>query len=501
MAAAHTRPNILIIMSDQHSKHVLGAYGNELVRTPNLDRLAAQGMRFDNAYCAGPLCVPSRMSFMTARTPTRNRVWQNSHILSSAIPTWAHVLGAAGYRTSLIGRMHFVGPDQRHGFEERPIGEYWAGHPGVPVKGGPMWTRFSSASCGQSRPAAEIAGTGTTHYQWFDQQVAGATLDFLDRAAADADATGDTRPFAAVAGFVLPHCPFIAPKALFDYYYDKVDVPEVEEVQPASVRRCRDLRKILTPELSPERVRIARAAYFALCEFFDMQVGRILDRLEATGLAENTLVVYASDHGEMAGEHGCWWKSSYYEASVGVPLIARLPGLIPAGSTSSAICNLMDLGPTMAEAAGTGMCDVDGRSLWPVLQGISQADQPNETVSELVDCDAGDHPNLPSRMIRVGRWKLWKFSDPDDLPPVLFDLEADPGELNDLGRDPAHAGIRDELMARLYADWDPEHAGRVSEELNQDLRTISAWGREILPECKDTLAAPGPEIEDDVQLL
>jgi len=501
MPPANQNPNILVIMSDQHSMHLLGCYGNPLVRTPNLDRLAAEGMRFDNAYCPGPLCVPSRMSFMTSRTPTRNRVWQNGHILSSAIPTWAHVLGAAGYRTSLIGRMHFVGPDQRHGFEERPIGEYWSAHPGVPIKGGPMWTRFSQASCSQSRPAAEIAGTGTTHYQWLDQQVTRTTLEFLDQAATNMHAGNATLPFAAVAGFVLPHCPFIAPKDLFDYYYDKVDVPEVEESQPASVRRYRDFGKVLTPELSPERVRIDRAAYFAMCEHFDSQVGEILDRLETTGLAKNTLVIYTSDHGEMAGEHGCWWKSIYYEGSVGVPLIARLPGVITAGSSSNAICNLMDLGPTMAAADGTSMQQVDGRSLWPLMQGQHPSGWVDETVSEMVDCRSGEYPNLPSRMIRAGKWKLWKFADPENLPPALFDLEADPGELTDLGQDPAHAKVREELLTKLRVGWDPEHAGAVSEELNSDLGTISAWGNAVGPECEDTLPAPAPEIEDDVQLL
>ena len=123
--------NVLLIMSDQHSRYHLGCYGDPLVRTPHLDGLAQRGVRFDNAYCPSPLCVPSRMSFMTARRPSANRVWHNGHILSSAIPTWAHALGASGYETALIGRMHFVGPDQRHGFEVRPLGEYFALHPGA----------------------------------------------------------------------------------------------------------------------------------------------------------------------------------------------------------------------------------------------------------------------------------------------------------------------------------------------------------------------------------
>ena len=175
------RPNILVIMTDQHSKHVLGCYGNPVVRTPNLDRLAADGMLFTSAYCPGPLCVPSRMSFMTCRAPSQNRVWDNAHILSSGLPTWAHSLGAAQYETSLIGRMHFIGPDQRHGFENRPIGEYHARHPGTPETGGPRWTRFPASTSGQRRVSVELAGTGTTTYQWADAQITERAVEYLRR--------------------------------------------------------------------------------------------------------------------------------------------------------------------------------------------------------------------------------------------------------------------------------------------------------------------------------
>jgi choline-sulfatase len=453
-------------------------------------------MRFTNAYCPAPLCVPSRMSFMTSRTPSRNRAWNNHAVLSSAIPTWAHVLGAAGYETSLIGRMHFVGPDQRHGFENRPLGEYSAKHPGVPESGGPRWQKFPGSTSGQSRAAVEIAGTGTTTYQYFDERVAEATGDYL-RERAD-HPTG--RPFAAVAGFVLPHCPFIAPKELFDDYYDRVDIPPIEENQPATVTRFRDIRGILNPPLDEERIRIARAAYLALCDFFDAQVDKVLDTLDETGLARNTLVVYISDHGECAGEHGCWWKSNYYEGSVGVPMIARLPGAIARGSVSNAICNLTDLGPTFAEIAGAQMHRVDGRSLWPTLTGNHPADRPNETFAELVDSKGGS-PNFASRMVRSGKWKLWVYGDDAQLPPALFDLESDPGELNDLGTDPDRAEVREALLARVHDGWDPPEASRATAELTADLGVLAAWGDAVRPPCDDMLDVPPPELEDDVVLL
>lgn len=477
------RCNILLLLSDQHSRLHLGCYGDGLVRTPHLDRLAAEGMRFDNCYCAAPLCVPSRMAFMSGRTPSQNRVWHNGHILHSGIPTWAHAVGAAGYETALIGRMHFVGPDQRHGFERRPLGEYSAAHPGVPRLGGPLFKDIPASTSGQVREGVEVAGYGRTTYQAFDEQVAAATCAYLEEKASG----GDGRPFAAVAGFVLPHCPFFAPQELFDYYYARDEVPAVEEDQPEAVRRFRELRGILEP-LDDERVRVARAAYFGLCEYFDRQVGRVLEVLERTGLADDTLVVYASDHGEMAGEHGCWWKSNYYEGSVGVPLMARLPGRIAAGSVDRGLCNLMDFGPTAIDIAGGQVLPkAAGRSLWPRLCGEDSAGW-DETFSEWYGPQGKE---APSRMIRRGDWKLYHYHG--DERPVLYNLAEDPGELHDLGGEAAAAQVRDELMDRLCRDWDPEFVQARSAELDADMPLLTAWGKAVRPGHEDTLAVPDVE--------
>ncbi len=501
---AQERPNVLVLMSDQHSPHLLGCYGNGIVRTPNLDRLAAGGMRFTNAYCPAPLCVPSRMSFMTARLPSRNRVWDNAHVLSSASPCWTHYLGAAGYETALIGRMHFVGADQRHGFERRPLGELCACHPGSPIPDGAAWKVIPTVTCGRTRGAVEITGTGTTLNQWFDRQVTDATVQYLREKAGDRD----ERPFAAAAGFLLPHNPYVAPRELFEYYRDKVDTPTIEGNQPASVLRQRRKCGVLEPEIPEERVRLARAAYFALCDHFDSLVGEVLDCLDETGLAGNTLVVYTSDHGDMAGEHGLWAKSVYYQASAGASLIARLPGVIQAGNASDAVCNLMDIGPTLVDLAGAGpMNDADGRSLWPTLQGNHPDNWSDETYSELADLqqwprsrNAPDAPYYPSRMIRSGKWKLWLDADEENLPPVLFDLEADPGEVNDLGESEEHRAVRGELLAKLRTGWDPEEVRRTSTEKNASREVLKAWARAVRPDNPDVLLPPESGIEEDVEL-
>jgi len=480
--------NVLILMSDQHSKHYLGCYGNELVRTPSLDRLAEEGMLFANAYTPAPLCVPARMSFMTGRLPSANRVWTNGHILSSAIPTWAHAVGAAGYETALVGRMHFVGADHRHGFELRPMGEYSAVFPGADRLGGPQFKEVPRGTSGQARISVECAGIGRNSYQAFDEMAAAKACEYLEEKARG----GGGRPFAAVAGFVLPHCPFFAPRELFEYYYERVDVPQPTakelEQEPEAIRRFKKARGIDEP-LPAERIRVARAAYFGMCEYFDRQVERVLKKLDETGLSENTLVIYTTDHGETAGEHGCWWKSNYYEGSVGVPLIARLPGRVPAGTKNPAICSLMDIGATMVEmAGGEELPAADGYSLWAELRGEQDLARPDETFSE----HGPTRGEGPSRMIRRGPWKLFKYHD--DTPPALFNLEEDPGERRDLGPDAEFAAVRDELLERLYADWDPEWVVRECETLGRDMQVISAWGRAVQPGHPEAL--PVPDVEN-----
>jgi choline-sulfatase len=488
-------PNLLLIMTDQHSKHFLGCYGNSLVRTPNLDKLALEGKLFTNIYCPSPLCVPSRMSFMTSCTPSANEVWNNNNILNSNIPTWATMLSIAGYETVLLGRMHFCGPDQRHGFESRPIGEQNAGPVGMPYKGGPLWTKFPGSTSGQCRESVEIAGRGHTHYQWSDEERTRVAVQWLKEKASSAV----SRPFAAVLGYTLPHCPFVARPDLFNYYYEKVDIPSVEERQPATIRRFRELRGIYNPPLSEERIRIARAAYYGLCEHIDSLIGQVLNTLDQTGLASNTLVIYTSDHGEMAGEHGCWWKSNYYEGSVSVPMIMRWPNVISSNSVCDAVCNLMDIGPTFTEIAGTKFpYHIDGRSLCRFFNKRLDDEWINETSSELVEVQGGF---LPSRMIRSGPWKLWKYDDEMELPPALFNLDDDPNELNDLGENPNYEGIRNILLERLYKDWNPKYAKEKSYMYSNYFDVLGQWGRIVKPTSEDAMVYPSDLYEADVELL
>ena len=504
---SNQRPNILVIMSDQHNKGVLGCAGDPLVRTPNIDSLASQGMRFENAYTPSPICVPARMSFMTGRTPSHNQVWDNDHILSSGIPTWAHALTAAEYETALIGRMHFVGSDQRHGFEFRPVGEYMARCPGGVSPPYPTWDKkrvIPSVASSQWRDSVTAAGKGKNVNQWADDKVTDGCIEYLKEKGGEQGG----KPFAAVAGFMLPHNPYVAPPELFDYYYSRIDIPETEPGRPASIERMLKSRGF-DPPLDKERIRVARAAYYALTEYLDTNIGRILNCLKETGLDKNTLVVYCSDHGDMVGEHGCWCKSCFYEGSAGVPLIARLPGVVEEGAVSDAVCSLLDLAPTFTDIAETDtMAFADGRSLLPILKGNKPGDWKDETYSELVDLASWPRrpveerePYMPSRMIRSGKWKLWVHEDSDNLKPTLFNLEDDPLEKNDLGGTPENAEIEAELLAKVKAGWEPERACRLTKEASISHRIISEWGEKTKPESPDAMVPPPTEYDQDVELL
>jgi choline-sulfatase len=469
-------PNFLILMADQQSPHVLGHAGDRVVRTPNLDRLAADGVRFTSTYCGSPLCVPSRMTFLTGRSCSEIGVWSNGCVLDSEIPTFAGALAVAGYESVLCGRMHFVGPDQRHGFTRRIIGdvsqsrlpEGWEG---------PLLAGLPPGTTGQSRAAVETAGAGRTAYQAYDEAVTDAACRFLeewDRSAAD-------QPLSLLVGYVLPHCPFICPPDLFAYYYDRVDLPQLPEgyltrLHPAA-RGYRERREF--DSLTDEQVRVARASYYGLVEYHDRLCGRVINTLRRTRFAADTMVVYLSDHGDMAGERRIWTKSNFYEGAAAVPMIWCWPDRFPAGATVSGVTSLLDVGPTLIEMAhGQGVYEhfapgsagsqaTSGRSLQrfltaagehtePAAQRPNVADRASSNLAGWPDDAFSEYCGLlgdrPSRMLREGPWKLVHYHGYDQ--PQLFHLGEDPGEWQDRRDDPARAAIRDRLHDRAREGWD-----------------------------------------------
>ena len=473
------RPNILIIMSDQHSPHILGCAGDRVVRTPSIDNLAKEGVLFSHAYCGGPLCVPSRMSFLSGRHCSDTGVFTNSGVLPSDTPTFAHALGASGYETVLCGRMHFSRDNPQHGFEKKLVGDVstrWSSR-----AGGYIFGDIPKGLNSQSRVAVEIAGAGRTAYQAFDRDVAGAAVEFIN------GRSGSDRPFCLVTGLILPHCPFICPGELFDEYLAKVDIPRMAPEERANLnpamKKWREVHGV--DNLSDIQVRTARAAYYGLVTMVDGFVGRIMEALEEKGLRQNTAVFYTSDHGEMAGEHEMWWKSNFYEASAGVPLVASLPGVFSQGAICRHPVSLLDISPTLLQIAGAGKLPGEaGESLLPCLEGKCAEERRGDIFSEFFDIDVG----TPVRMVVRWPWKLVHYHGFSD--PQLFNLEDDPGETHDCGSDPLFAGIKEELTALVQKDWDAKDVIRARAEEAENSKIISAWTRSVEPPDRECWEPP-----------
>ncbi len=474
----HDRPNVLILLSDQHSPHVLGCYGDTVVRTPWLDGLARKGTIFENNYCASPLCVPSKSSLLTGLHPYENRTWANSDILPSDVSTFAHSLGATGYETTLIGHMHFCGPDQQHGFEKILLGspnpQYPNCKPFLPSE------LMVGATC-DSHAGVALAGPGRTAYGVFSEDVAKATAEYLRQRAGKQE-----RPFCAMAGFLLPHPPFICPKQDWDYYLDRVVVPSVppdyfNRLHPA-VQLWRNHRGI--DKVTPEETRRARAAYYGMVTELDRQIGIVLDALEETGLDKDTIVIYTSDHGEMAGENGMWWKMNMYEGSVSVPLIIACPNRLPADRRVKQITSLVDVRRTLELLAGAGQVQIGGgRNLVPLIHGETGG-WVNEAFSEF-PMTPYNEPAM--RMIRQDQWKLVHF---EGYRPQMFNLESDPHELHDLGDDPAYAAVRARLSARVLETWNIAEIERVMQSRRPHRQMIDRWSMVVKPPCPAQWVAP-----------
>jgi choline-sulfatase len=472
------RPNLLYIHTDQHSPFVAGCYDDPLVETPNLDRLAAQGVVFDNVYCTSPICVPSRMSMLTARHPYRNQVWTNSHILDSAIPTLAHAMGAAGYRPALIGRMHAVGPDQLHGYAERLVGDHSPNH----IGGGNVDRGVLHGTAGPERVSLVKSGPGQSAYQVHDEYVTAATVDYLNRLGVRKRAGEAIEPFSLTVGFMLPHPPYVARREDYARYRSRMSLPKKPApfagVKHPYLRAWRTYTGI--EEVSEEEILRARAAYWGLVQRVDVMVGQILAALEENGLTENTLIVYTSDHGDMQGEHGLWWKHVFYEESVKVPLIVSWPGVILPGQRCSRIVSAVDVTATILDALDApALPNADGRSFLGLIS--TRRPTPNwEGVAFSEYCADEYTPDAVTfqRMIRRDEWKLVYYHG---YEPQLFNLAEDPGELVDRSRDPACQRIRQELTAQVLNGWQPEQIAAAMAARRAEMRIFKAWAQQTHP--------------------
>lgn len=472
------QPDILLLYSDQHAAKIAGHADDRVVRTPNLDALAAEGVRMTNAYCPSPICLPSRMSFLTGKAPVDQSCWTNRDILPSDLPTFAHSLGAAGYAPWLCGRMHSIGPDQMRGYVRREVGDHspnWLG--GKAHDLGPL-----SRANDPWRDSLEASGPGRSAYETYDKTVTDTAIAMLHEAG-ERRRAGEWQPLALTVGWILPHAPYVCDPALYADYSGRVPPPSIAppdpELEHPHYRWWRENRRV--DDATHVEIARARAAYYGLVETLDGQVGQVLAALEASGLSETTVVVYLSDHGEHLGERGLWWKSTLYDESAKVPLIVKGPGL-PKGQMRDAVVNLTDLTATLLDLAqAPALPGAQGRSFADVLQA-PDAPWHGQTFCEYVNDGvppwAGGREVI-QRMVRLGRYK---YIYHHGLPAQLFDLENDPDEIIDLAGDPACAAVAERLRALVLADWDPEMISTALRLRQKQHALLERWAQATRPD-------------------
>ena len=448
-----TRPNIVILMADQLAAPALPFYGHRVGKAPNLSRLAAEGVVFDAAYCNSPICAPSRFSMLSGQLPTTIGAYDNAAEFPASIPTLMHYLALGGYRTILSGKMHFIGPDQLHGFEERLVTDIYP----ADFSWTPNWLAGPKADkpSGISMRNVTEAGVCVRSLQMdYDDEVEYCATQKLYDLARDTD----ERPFFLTVSFSHPHPPYTTGQEHWDRYrHDEIDMPSVPPIPLAErdihSRWLYESHGMDEVEITDDMVRNARHAYYGNIEYLDDKVGRLMKVLEDCQLREDTIVIVLSDHGEMLGERGMWYKQNFFEWSARVPLIFHAPSRLAARRVKSVV-SLVDLLPTLCEVAGATPEEwadpIHGRTLQSLLAG--GAEEPDRSAI----CEYTDMGVIaPSRMIRRGNLKLIYTHGHGRQ---LYDVAVDPGEMTNLSGNSRYADQETVLLSYLMAGWSPERA-------------------------------------------
>ena len=477
--------NLLIIMSDQHNRRMAGCYGHPIVKTPNLDALAAKGTLFTDAYTPSPVCVPARAAFATGKYVHQTGNWDNAIAYDGRTPSWHHLLRERGHHVVSIGKLHFRSAGDDNGFSDEQIGMHIIDGEGdllglvrdedMPKRGG-------------SYKMAKLAGPGESMYTTYDREIAARAQVWLrEEARKHTD-----KPWVLFVSFVCPHFPLTAPPEFFYRYYDQ-DLPPpklYERRQEPLHPYLEDYRNSFAYDEffeTPDMVKRAQAGYFGLCSFLDDNVGKVLAALDGAGHSGSTRVIYTSDHGDNLGARGLWGKSTMYEESVGVPLIAAGPGF-EAGRRIATPANLLDIYPLIMETAG----EASPATVTPEHPGISLARlaQGNDAARVVFSEYHGMGSKTAAYMVRKGAWKLVHYAD---YPSQLFDLASDPEELNDLARDANARPVLEELTAELNRICDP---AQVSRRAKADQRALleKVGGKDFVIERGDLGFSPPPGV-------
>lgn len=441
--------NTLVVLSDEHQARAMSCAGHPLVKTPNLDRLAARGMRFTNAITPCPICVPARAAFATGLYVHQCKYWDNSFGYDGRVRGWGHALQEAGVPVESIGKLHYQAKDLPTGFDAEHVPMYL--YKGV----GTVWGSIRDPLPERptvKRMLGDHIGPGQSDYTRYDQSIADLAVRWIEEKGRAFAAMG--RPWCLYVGFVAPHFPLVAPPEFFDLY--PLDKLPAAKLHPKDGYKLHPWNQVHDDfwchetmfEDETER-RTAVAAYYGLVSWMDHNVGRLMKALEDAGLIDSTRVIYGSDHGENLGVRGLWGKSNLYRESVDVPLMMAGPDI--AHGVCETPVSLIDVSVTIPDSLGLATAKVlpdrPGRSLFDIARAAPNSARPVFSEYHAIGSDTG------AFMLRRGRWKYHHYVR---HAPELFDIEADPEELVDLAGDPRYADALAELASELRAICDPE---------------------------------------------
>jgi choline-sulfatase len=444
-AAPAKQPNILFIMADQMAAPLVPMHNAQSpIKMPHLSALAAQAVVFDSAYCNSPLCAPSRFSLVSGQLPSKIGAFDNAAEFAADVPTYAHYLRRLGYRTALSGKMHFCGPDQLHGYEERLTSDIYPADYGWAVNWDepdvrPSWYHNMSSVL-QAGPCVR-----TNQLDFDDEVVFKARQYMYDHVRNTPD-----QPFCLTVSMTHPHDPYTIPAEFWNLYSDdEVPAPRhfiAQDRQDPQSQRILKVIDLWGQTMPPEAIQRARRAYFGACSYIDANVGQLVKTLSECGLADDTIIVFSGDHGDMLGERGLWYKMHWFEMAARVPLLIHAPARFAARKVAASVSTI-DLLPTFVALAGgsleTGL-PLDGRSLLPHLQGTGGHD---EVIGEYT----AEGTNAPLVMIRRGAFKF-VYSTQD--PCLLFNVAQDPDELTNLATSAEHQTLLNEFLAEAAQRWD-----------------------------------------------
>ncbi len=453
------RPNILLIMADQLTPFLMGAYGDRVVQTPHLDRLAEEGVVFDAAYTPYPLCAPARVALMTGRYASRLGCFDNAALFPADQPTVAHYLTNAGYETVLSGKMHFIGPDQLHGFRRRLTTDVFpANIDWVPaLEDGERLTQGGHA---HSYVLPNVGVRSWTQFLSYDEETQFRALEFIR----ERGRSRPEEPFFLVTSFHNPHDPFQVTRELWDLYARApIEIPhfpnDLEQSYSALDLWLNEVHGVHQVALrDADNLRALRRAYYGLVTYVDRKVGELLAALEESGQHQNTVVIFTSDHGDMLGEHGMVQKRCFYEWSARVPLIVHFADRRGQGRRVATPVSLLDLLPTLldlAEVPQEKRLPTDGASLLGLMDG---RERPTRAVFSEYHLEK---VKAPSFMVRQGRHKYVYIHE---YGSQLFDLADDPGEWRNLAGRPEFRALEASLQAQILAHFDPQQLAIAAAE-------------------------------------